>query len=151
MSIDRGIELLKDWIETTKPIYKTNISSNANSMAKTLPLFQKFVESHPDFWKSEFGYIPNGKAGQKSAHYVTFTDMMLRPALEQITGEAVTFDYKRAGGRADSSAAVRAIRGWQQPCQIKIPNPNREDERLPIDDEMCDFGDSDGGGPDYDV
>ena len=66
-----------------------------------------FVDAHPDFWKSEFGYIPNGKAGQKSAHYVTFTELMLRPAIEQITGETVTFDYKRAGGRADSSAADR--------------------------------------------
>ena len=66
MSIDRAIELFKDWFCDTRPIHKTGINGNANCMAKTLPLFQKFVQAYPDFWESEFGYIPKGKPGQKS-------------------------------------------------------------------------------------
>ena len=76
MSIDRAIELFKDWFRDTRPIYKTGINGNANCMAKTLPLFQKFVQAYPDFWVREFGYVPKGKPGQKSEHYITFTNYM---------------------------------------------------------------------------
>ena len=87
MSVDRAIELFKDWMRAKRPIHKTGINGNANCMAKTLPLFQKFVQAYPDFWVKEFGYTPKGKPGQKSEHYITFTSKILGPALEQLTGE----------------------------------------------------------------
>ena len=43
--------------------------------------------------------------------------------------------------RRDSSFSIRAIYGWQEPSQIKVPNPNRKCKRLLIDDEMCECGD----------
>ena len=49
--------------------------------------------------------------------------------------------------------SIRAIYGWQEPSQIKVPNPNRKCRRLPIDDEMCECGDITDRGeePDYDL
>ena len=89
MSVDRTIALFKDWMRAKRPIHKTGINGNANCMAKTLPLFQKFVQAYPDFWVKEFGYTPKGKPGQKSEHYITFTSKILGPALEHctLTGE----------------------------------------------------------------
>ena len=51
MSVDSAIELFKDWMRAKRPIYKTDIDGNANCMAKTLPLFQKFVfvAAYPGF------------------------------------------------------------------------------------------------------
>ena len=51
------------------------------------------------------------------------------------------------------SMSIRAIYGWQDPSQIKVPNPNRKCRRLPIDDEMCECGDITDRGeePDYDL
>ena len=51
------------------------------------------------------------------------------------------------------SMSIRAIYGWQEPSQIKVPNPNRKGRRLPIDDEMCECGDVTDVGeePDYDI
>ena len=83
MSVDRAIALFKDWMRAKRPIHKTGINGNANCMAKTLPLFQKFVQAYPDFWESEFGYIPKGKPGQKSEHYITFTNEILGPAIDR--------------------------------------------------------------------
>ena len=153
MSVDRAIELFKDWFRDTRPIYKTGINGNANCMAKTLPLFQKFVQAYPDFWVKEFGYTPKGKPGQKSEHYITFTSKILGPALEQLTGERPVFDLKYTTARRDMSMSIRAIFGWQDPSQIKVPNPNRKCKRLPIDDEMCACGDITDRGeePDYDL
>ena len=107
-------------MRATRPmIVKTGIGGNANSMAKTLPLFQKFVEAYPDFWRKEFGYTPKGKAGQKSEHYITFTSKILGPALEQLTGERPVFDRKYTTARRDMTMSIRAIYGWQDPSQIK--------------------------------
>ena len=89
---------------------------------------------------SEFGYIPKGKPGQKSPHYITFTNKILGPAIEQLTGELPIFDCKNTA-RRDSSFSIRAIYGWQEPSQNKVPNPNRKCKRLPIDDEMRECGD----------
>ena len=152
MSFDRATALFKDWMRDTRPIYKTGVNGNANCMAKTLPLFQKFVEAYPDFWREEFGYTPKGKAGQKSGHYATFTDQILAPALEQLTGEPTVFDRKSTA-RRDATMSVRAIFGWQHPSQIKVPNPNRKCKRLPIDDEICECGDVTDVGeePEYDI
>ena len=49
--------------------------------------------------------------------------------------------------------SIRAIFGWQDPSQIKVPNPNRKCRRLPIDDEMCECGDVThvGEEPEYDI
>ena len=153
MSVDLAIELFKVWFRDTRPIYKTGINGNANCMAKTLPLFQKFVQAYPDFWMKEFGYVPKGKPGQKSEHYITFTSKILGPALEQLTGEGPVFDLKYTTARRDMSMSIRAIFGWQDPSQIKVPNPNRKCKRLPIDDEMCECGDITDVGeePDYDI
>ena len=153
MSVDRAIELFKDWMRAKRPIHKTGINGNANCMAKTLPLFQKFVQAYPDFWVKEFGYIPKGKPGQKSEHYITFTSKILSPALEQLTGERPVFDLKYTTARRDMSMSIRAIFGWQDPSQIKVPNPNRKCRRLPIDDEMVECGDITDRGeePDYDL
>ena len=153
MSVDRAIELFKDWMRAKRPIHKTGINGNANCMAKTLPLFQKFVQAYPDFWVKEFGYVPKGKPGQKSEHYITFTNEILGPAIEQLTGERPIFDCKYTT-RRDRTFSIRAIYGWQEPSQIKVPNPNRKCRRLPIDDEMCECGDVTDvgeGEPDYDI
>ena len=107
----------------------------------------------PIFWVKEFGYVPKGKAGQKSKHYITFTSKIIGPALEQLTGERPVFDLKYTTARRDMTMSIRAIFGWQDPSQIKIPNPNRKCRRLPIDDEMCECGDITDVGeePDYDL
>ena len=152
-AIDMAVDLFKDWMLAERPIYNTGINGNANCMAKTLPLFQKFVQAYPDFWEKEFGYVPKGKAGQKSEHYITFTNKVLGPALEQLTGEPTVFDHKNTTTRRDMTMSVRAIRGWQDPSQIKVPNPNHKCRRLPVDDEMCECGDVTDFGeePDYDI
>ena len=132
-AMDRGVALLTEWLVTKKPIYQTHINGNANLMAKTLPLFKKFVAAHPDFWREQFGYIPQGKAGQKSKHYITFTDFMLRRGLEEITGETVKFEVRspqrRVSGSTSDPRLARAVAnyGAQPESERKAP-PNRRDK-----------------------
>ena len=67
--------------------------------------------------------------------------------------EPTVFDHKNTTARRDMTMSVRAIRGWQDPSQIKVPNPNHKCRRLPVDDEMCECGDVTDVGeePDYDI
>ena len=82
-----------------------------------------------------------------------FTNEILGPAIEDLTGEWPIFNRKKTTARRDMTMSIRAIYGWQDPCQIKVPNPNRKCRRLPIDDEMCACGDITDRGeePDYDL
>ena len=98
------------------------------------------------FQKANQGTRPKKRA------LLTFTNEILGPAIEDLTGERPIFDCKYTT-RRDRTFSIRAIYGWQEPSQIKVPNPNRKSRRLPIDDELCECGDVTDVGeePEYDI
>ena len=107
------IELLKSWCQGK--IRYTGRSSNANKMAKVLPLYQAFVRDHQDFCASKFGYAFRGSnPGPLAKIYPLFRDRILPQSLAEMRdGEPPKFVMKHTPRVRDGRATPRAISGWE--------------------------------------
>ena len=161
--IDATIRVTADWLcETSKPVVYTGRTKDQPLMADPFPIFQQVVKAFPDFFKEEYGYVPDpssktGLAGVRSKVYTEiWRDYVILPALRiyraRMEGASldtvpeVTYSVKPScDGRADKSIAQRGIMGFE-PAQARkgyVYNPERNPNlldmpaELPVDRKIC--------------
>ena len=118
------VDMFKAWSEG-KIVY-TGRRTNANKMARILPLFQGFVQDNAGYFKERYGYNPRGeKPGQLSKLYAPFRDVILPQALAELLAETAIRSevdpatlppvqyYMKWTTRMDGGWAPRAIYEWE--------------------------------------
>ena len=161
-AIDATIRVTADWLCETKPVVHTGRTKDQPLMADPFPIFQQVVKAFPDFFKEEYGYVPDpssktGLAGVRSKVYTEiWRDYVILPALRiyraRMEGASldtvpeVAYSVKPScDGRADKSIAQRGIMGFE-PAQARkgyVYNPDRNPNLLdmpadlPVDREIC--------------
>ena len=116
-------DLLRDAIEKCKAYVQprlvyTGRTANATKLAKPFPLFQGFVETHKEWWETEFNYKHIGNsAGTLAPTYPFFRDSILLSALKELNSKKVEEDRTgymyRHTPRKGGEVPPRAIFGWE--------------------------------------
>ena len=58
-AIDATTRVTADWLCETKPVVHTGRTKDQPLMADPFPIFQQVVKAFPDFFKEEYGYVPD--------------------------------------------------------------------------------------------
>ena len=108
-AIDATTRVTADWLCETKPVVHTGRTKDQPLMADPFPIFQQVVKAFPDFFKEEYGYVPDpsSKTGLAGVRSKVYTETLVAKNTRKTPPKGQEFD---GSGGCEEGAEVTATR-----------------------------------------